>query len=294
MATLGEYPNVRWWDGSKCEVQGRGVGRVLADMVQAELDDLCRLDSDFPPQSPFPRATLIIVDRTIDTVAPLLHEFTYQAMINDLLPIEEGTKYNYTTAEGQNVSVSLDDSDPLWKTIRHSHIAETINITIERFNAFMSGNAAAKSALGAAGQGSAASLKDMKATLAALPQFQELKTKFAAHINLCQECMGLFERGKLASVGGVEQDMATGKTVEGDAPKNVVVNMVPLLDDPSIRWVRRFGFGVGDLVLGLLGRMWGVGMPVADFVRRSFTFLLGHPNSPFTDLSRMPIFPLPN
>ncbi|KAI9013445.1 Sec1-like protein [Hyaloraphidium curvatum] len=236
MATLGEYPNVRWWDGTQARVGGESLTGRLANLVQQEMDDLCRLDPDFPPASPYHRATLIIADRSIDPVAPLLHEFTYQAMINDLLQIQDGNKYTYTTAEGAVQSVTLDESDPLWVRIRHSHIAETINITIEKFNAFVGGNAAAKSALGAGGAkaGAAASLKDMKATLAALPQFQELKTKFAAHINLCQESMGLFERRKLASVGGIEQDMATGATAEGEVPKNVVVDMVPLLDDQFV------------------------------------------------------------
>jgi syntaxin-binding protein 1 len=36
-----------------------------------------------------------VTDRAIDTVAPLIHEFTYQAMANDLLPIEDGSKYTY-------------------------------------------------------------------------------------------------------------------------------------------------------------------------------------------------------
>jgi hypothetical protein len=31
----------------------------------------------------------------MDTVAPFIHEFTYQAMCNDLLQIEDGTKYMY-------------------------------------------------------------------------------------------------------------------------------------------------------------------------------------------------------
>ena len=36
---------------------------------------------------------MIITDRSMDVVAPFLHEFTYQAMINDLLPVINGTKY---------------------------------------------------------------------------------------------------------------------------------------------------------------------------------------------------------
>ena len=85
-------------------------------MVQRNLDEYKRTNTDFPvsthygvvsdvssyphtnqkPSDPArPRGTLIITDRSMDVVAPLIHEFTYQAMCNDLLPIENGTKYTY-------------------------------------------------------------------------------------------------------------------------------------------------------------------------------------------------------
>jgi len=93
------------------------VTKLLAFMVQRNLDEHKRTNPDFsvsiyrgaasvdvgshpltnqkPSDPPRPRATLIITDRSMDVVAPLIHEFTYQAMCNDLLPIEDGTKYTY-------------------------------------------------------------------------------------------------------------------------------------------------------------------------------------------------------
>lgn len=31
----------------------------------------------------------------MDPVAPFLHEFTYQAMVNDLLKVQDGTRYRF-------------------------------------------------------------------------------------------------------------------------------------------------------------------------------------------------------
>lgn len=45
------------------------------------------------PASGRPKAMMYILDRSIDPVGPFLHEFWYQAMVNDLLSVEEGVKY---------------------------------------------------------------------------------------------------------------------------------------------------------------------------------------------------------
>ena len=33
----------------------------------------------------------------MDPAAPLLHEFWYQAMVNDLLPVKDGVHYKYVS-----------------------------------------------------------------------------------------------------------------------------------------------------------------------------------------------------
>lgn len=97
----------------------------------------------------------MILDRSIDPAAPLLHEFTYQAMINDLLPVEDtenhtGIKYSYEfhqiDGSMDSKDVVLDEDDNVYKSIRHMHIAECSDRLVEKFNEFLSENKAATNA----------------------------------------------------------------------------------------------------------------------------------------------------
>ena len=68
----------------------------------------------------------------MDLVAPLIHEFTYQAMAHDLLPIKEGDKVLYKTIinEGtteENVKdMEIGEKDEIWVKNRHMHMKDTI------------------------------------------------------------------------------------------------------------------------------------------------------------------------
>jgi syntaxin-binding protein 1 len=70
--------------------------RVLAYMVQQELDEYKRANPSWPEQqqgTARPQALMLITDRTMDIAAAMVHEFTYQAMANDLLEITNGVKF---------------------------------------------------------------------------------------------------------------------------------------------------------------------------------------------------------
>ncbi|KAI8059633.1 Sec1-like protein [Gongronella butleri] len=245
--TLGEDPIIRYQ--SPPEVDGQpplpfeGATKSLALALQRELDRFCQLNPNFPPRSSQPRATFLIVDRTVDQYAPLLHEFTYQAMINDLLPVkptENGTgivySYEFTQADGSlgTKDVVLDEDDHVYTSIRHLHIAECTDRLIEEFNKFLAENKQDGKADPDAPKATARSLNDMKEMLTNLPHFQEMKAKYSAHLSIAQECMSYFEKSKLNSVGNLEQNIATGETPDGEVPKTIVLDMVPLLDDKYI------------------------------------------------------------
>ncbi|KAK0239011.1 Sec1-like snare protein [Armillaria nabsnona] len=208
------------------------VTKLLAFMVQSNLEEHKRANSDFGKiDAGRGRSTLIITDRTMDMMAPLVHEFTYQAMANDLLPIENGVRYTYkfqsSVGAYEDKTATLSDQDNVWTAVRHMHMREAIDKLMADFNKFLEENAVFK------GDG-AANLNDMKEMLAGLPQYQEQREKFSLHLNMAQECMGIFERDKLPVVANVEQNCATGLTAEGKTPKKLVEEMVPLLDSREV------------------------------------------------------------
>ncbi|CAO3675534.1 unnamed protein product [Umbelopsis vinacea] len=238
-ATVGENPLIRYH--RPLDVKGtvnRNIPWHLAKLVQQELDNFCKLNPEFPParDPPLPRGTLIILDRTIDHLSPFLHEFTYQAMMTDLLNVEEsasGLKYSYEYVQEDgltaNKEIVLDEQDSVYTSIRHMHIANTTERLIESFNEFIAQNK------GSGGSSTVRSLNDMKEVMANLPQFQEMKSKYSAHMTIAADCMAEFNSHNLDAIGLIQQNLACGETPDGESIKHIDEDMLPILDDPYVR-----------------------------------------------------------
>jgi len=68
----------------------------------------------------------------------------------------------------------------------------------------------------------------------AMPQYQEMLGKYSLHINLASTAMESFNQNKLATLAGVEQDMATGEDADGKPVKNIISALAPLLTDAEV------------------------------------------------------------
>ncbi|KAL7409093.1 Sec1-like protein [Mrakia frigida] len=222
--------------GAAGSTSGRGgeplgdcVSKKLAQSIEKELHAHKQENEDFPKPSdpPRPQSVLFVVDRSMDPVAPFLHEFTYQAMVNDLLPVDDGKTYKYqfqsSLGHFDTKEAKLSDSDSVWTDVRHMHMRDAIDKLMGDFNGFL------KEHGGFSAKQGAVTLNDMKDMLASLPQYQEMREKFSLHLSMAQSCMDLFETKKLSDTGMVEQNCATGVTPEGKTPKSLVDDMVPLL-----------------------------------------------------------------
>ncbi|PHH50661.1 Protein transport protein sec1 [Ceratocystis fimbriata CBS 114723] len=233
--TMGEAPKVRYYMPPNPRHEASVLCTHLARFVQEEFDNYSRRFPDFPPKTSRPQGTLLILDRSIDLMAPIVHEFTYQAMAHDLLPIEEGDKVTYSvlinqgTPEEERKVMELQEKDKVWTENRHRHMKDTIGRLMSELQKFMSANHNFVNP-----DESKTSLNTIKDMMAGLPQFQETKEAYSLHINIAEQCMALFQQRKLPDVAAVEQTLATGLDEDLRKPKGVLEQVVRLLDDEAV------------------------------------------------------------
>jgi hypothetical protein len=230
-AAVDEYPDVRY---SKRHPLAGALAGLLADRLAA----MGRIAGGPLAGARAERATLLLLDRTEDVAGPLLHEFTYQAMVYDLLGVAaHGARhdlYEYEfksskTGGAAKKDVLLAETDAVWRQLRHSHIAEAINWVIEELNAFLKNNKAANFK-----KSEVTSVADMTEALRAMPEYKEMLAKYELHVSVADACMKQFGHAALTDVAAVEQGLATGEDADGKPYKNAITQLSPLLADDAV------------------------------------------------------------
>ena len=227
-ATLGEMPHIRH--------AARPSASTVAQILHNKLSDMSRPGSSFPSriQSDAERPTLILLDRSVDPLSPLLHEFTYQAMVHDLLPVmDERYHYQYVGNQGQRISkeVLLNDTDALWTRLRSMHIADLGQTLHAEYKQFVQEHPEAAKL---AKQGGEKELKTMTEGLRGMPKFQETSARYSLHMALTQELMKKYSEASLEMVATLEQNMATGEDSGGKTFKTALAELRALLEKSDL------------------------------------------------------------
>ncbi len=229
-ATLNEYPHIRYKASSRI---GTSIAKLFNDKFTKFISnnktwwyhgDPSHLDKG--------RATLLITSRTDDCLSPLIHEFTYEAMVNDLLTIEddritfenrgstnvaESANGGGNAEEASNKDVLLNENDALWVELRGKHIADVIKILSERIREIVNSNTSV--ALNTkANNAKSLSLNQMAKALKALPEYREVMSKLSQHMHISHQCMNIFKHDNLLDLSDLEQTLATGKDEDGRTP----------------------------------------------------------------------------
>ncbi|KAK3041039.1 hypothetical protein RJ639_026836 [Escallonia herrerae] len=166
---------------------------------------------------------LLILDRSIDQIAPIIHEWTYDAMCHDLLNME-GNKYVHevpskTGGLPEKKEVLLEEHDPVWAELRHAHIADASERLHEKMTSFVSKNKAAQ--IHGSRDGGELSTRDLQKMVQALPQYSEQIDKLSLHVDIAAKINKIIREMGLKEVGQLEQDL-----VFGDAGTKEVINFL--------------------------------------------------------------------
>lgn len=139
------------------------------------------------------KVVILLYDRAIDPLSPLVHDFFYQSMIYDLLNIK-GDLVEYEDEDKLgNKSLKkafLNDNDSLFKKYRYKHIAEALDGIPNEFQAFINQNTTAKLQQGIL---SNVDLQKMSEIIKTMPQYNELLAKYTMHMKLIEKAWAVIK-----------------------------------------------------------------------------------------------------
>lgn len=208
MVSLGEIPSVRHMAkiGNKRSDVSRGVAerldRILTAMLRSKGAEAAKNN---------PTCDVLVVDRSFDIIAPIIHEWTYESMVTDLLDVPNGVyKYKIQTKNGEEAKEALlGESDPLWVELRHAHIAEVLTSLADKTKMFAN--------IGQSGVGSRdLTTGQLKKAVEALPKVLDQRAKLSVHTSIAGEINEVLQRCALGEVGRVEQDVVFGEATSKD------------------------------------------------------------------------------
>ncbi|CAN8246400.1 unnamed protein product [Cochlearia groenlandica] len=231
LASLKEYPFVRYrgakgLDATTMTAYRELIPTKLAASVWNCLERYKQTIEDFPQTE---TCELLILDRSIDQIAPIIHEWTYDAMCHDLLNME-GNKYTYevpsrTGDNPEKKEVLLDEEDPIWVELRDAHIADASERLHDKMTNFMSKNKAAQLKHSSKDFGDLSS-KDLQKMVHALPQYSEQIDKLSLHVEMARTINRTIMEKGLREVGQLEQDLVFGDAGRKDVIKFLSTNNV--------------------------------------------------------------------
>jgi vacuolar protein sorting-associated protein 45 len=192
LLSLKKRPAIRYQRNSA--MAKKLASEILYVMQQeAALFDFRRTDT--PP-------ILMILDRKFDSVTPLLNQWSYQAMVHELIGIKNGrvdlTYVPNIRPEVKEIVLSP-VSDPFFKANMHVNLGDlgaTIKTYVDEYQLKH------KSSM------NIESISDMKKFVEDYPEFRKLSGNVTKHVTLVGELSRIIDKEILLEIGELEQSLA--------------------------------------------------------------------------------------
>ncbi|KXN74885.1 Sec1-like protein [Conidiobolus coronatus NRRL 28638] len=171
---------------------------------------------------------LLILDRKSDPITPLLTQWTYQAMIHELLTINNGrvdmSKCKDQPKDLQEIVLNI-DQDPFYKKnmfLNFGDLGVNIKSYVDEYQQKTKGNMHIES------------ISDMKRFVEEYPEFRKLSGNVTKHVNLVGELSRLIETNKLLEVSQLEQSLACNESHNSDLKA-----LISIIEDPKVKSINK-------------------------------------------------------
>lgn len=198
LKSLNCNPLVRYYNGST-------DGKIIAESVQKEITITRRTDT-----------ILLILDRSIDMLTPLITPWVYHAMIHEYLHINNGTTKLSTNEE---ISFLPDHDDFFQKNMNTNWGKLALNIK----NMLITMQNSSDST-------KIKTIEDIQLAMIKLPETLHTKDILSKHMKIYSDIIKIIKSRSMYRVGAIEQELA----ISSSSNETIYNKLVELLDDKMI------------------------------------------------------------
>ncbi|KAJ8474963.1 hypothetical protein ONZ51_g6862 [Trametes cubensis] len=210
LLSLKKKPVIRY---EKSSPMAKKLGVEIQHRIQSESQLFDFRLTQVPP-------LLLILDRRNDPVTPLLSPWTYQAMVHELLGIQNGrvdlSLVPDVRPELKEVTLTT-NTDPFFQA-HHLATFGDLGTALKSYVQSYQSHSLANN------PSSINSISDMKRFVEEYPEFRKLGGNVSKHVALVGELSRLVERDKLLDLGEIEQGLATGSGADLKDVQALVAN----------------------------------------------------------------------
>ncbi|CAI2361502.1 unnamed protein product [Moneuplotes crassus] len=208
---MNERPYIQYQGKSK-------LAQKVAKSVNAHFQDFNKKspDHNFSQQ----RGTLLILDRSFDMTAPLLHDYAYECLVYESVSSAEEadrvcSEESKAAKHGKSEAI-LDRGDLVWHRYKTKHLANAMVSINNEISRFVQEN----KNINAIKKGDQLEVTDLKDVLSTMPKYQELLSMYSKHLNLCQFVDKTLKARKFIDLIRVEQLIISGVDDSGNEVTN--------------------------------------------------------------------------
>ncbi|XP_066154996.1 vacuolar protein sorting-associated protein 45 [Euwallacea fornicatus] len=192
LLSLKKSPIIRYQANSK-----------LAKDLGGRIEDVMNKESSLFAFGQSGHSLLLILDRRDDPITPLLTQWTYQAMVHELMTINNN-RVNLSNVPGVSKELSevvlSAEQDPFYAKnifMNYGDIGQNIKQLMEQFQAKAKSHQKIES------------ISDMKTFVESYPQFKKLSGNVTKHVTVVGELSSMVTKYHLLDVSEVEQEISS-------------------------------------------------------------------------------------